>query len=89
MILAIALVCAGVGISTVTDSQMGSNVLGWAVGGGAVLSTAAYQLWAGSMQKGASCCVPSPWTRAQLQGTCMPRQLQSLALRGVRWSSAA
>ena len=51
VVAAIALVCLGVGISTVTDSQMGSNVLGWGVGAGAVISTAAYQLWAGSMQK--------------------------------------
>ena len=55
VVLAIGLVCAGVGISTVTDDQMGSNMWGWAVGAGAILSTAAYQLWAGSMQKGAHC----------------------------------
>ncbi len=30
---------------------MGSNVLGWAVGGGAVVSTALYQIWAGTKQK--------------------------------------
>ena len=31
--------------------QMGSNLLGWAVGGGAVASTALYQIWAGTKQK--------------------------------------
>jgi len=30
---------------------MGSNLLGWAVGGGAVVSTALYQIWAGTKQK--------------------------------------
>ena len=32
-------------------AQMGSNLLGWAVGGGAVVSTALYQIWAGTKQK--------------------------------------
>ena len=40
VVAAIVVVCAGVGLSTVTDTQMGSNVVGWAVGGGAVLSLA-------------------------------------------------
>ena len=31
--------------------QMGSNLVGWAVGGGAVASTALYQIWAGTKQK--------------------------------------
>ncbi len=31
--------------------QMGSNFIGWAVGGGAVASTALYQIWAGTKQK--------------------------------------
>ena len=31
--------------------QMGSNIVGWAVGGGAVASTALYQIWAGTKQK--------------------------------------
>ena len=30
---------------------MGSNLVGWAVGGGAVVSTALYQIWAGTKQK--------------------------------------
>jgi hypothetical protein len=51
VVAAIVVVCAGVGLSTVTDTQMGSNALGWGVGGGAVLSTAMYQIWAGSKQK--------------------------------------
>ena len=51
VVAAIVVVCCGVGLSTVTDTQMGSNMVGWAVGGGAVLSTALYQIWAGSKQK--------------------------------------
>lgn len=30
---------------------MGSNWMGWGVGGGAVASTALYQIWAGTKQK--------------------------------------
>ncbi|KAK9844032.1 hypothetical protein WJX81_002459 [Elliptochloris bilobata] len=51
VVASIVLVCIGVGLSTITDTQMGSNMLGWAVGGGAVVSTALYQIWAGTKQK--------------------------------------
>ena len=51
VVAAIAVVCLGVALSTVTDNQMGSNMLGLGVGAGAVISTAAYQIWAGSTQK--------------------------------------
>ena len=36
---------------TVCCEQMGSNLMGWAVGGGAIASTALYQIWAGTKQK--------------------------------------
>ena len=51
VVAAIAVVCLGVALSTITDSQMGSNMLGLGVGAGAIVSTAAYQIWAGSTQK--------------------------------------
>ncbi|KAK9915489.1 hypothetical protein WJX75_009938 [Coccomyxa subellipsoidea] len=51
VVAAIVIVCCGVGLSTVTDTQMGSNWVGWGVGGGAVASTALYQIWAGTKQK--------------------------------------
>ena len=47
VVAAIVLVCVGVGLSTVTDTQMGSNMAGWLVGLGAIGATAAYQIWAG------------------------------------------
>ena len=47
----IVLVCVGVGLSTITDTHMGSNLMGWLVGLGAITATAAYQIWAGSKQK--------------------------------------
>lgn len=47
----IGLVCAGVGLATVTDPQVGAGVAGLLVGAGAVAATAAYQIWAGTKQK--------------------------------------
>ena len=41
----------GVALATITDPQVGAGLLGLAVGGGAVASTAAYQIWAGTTQK--------------------------------------
>lgn len=45
--------CSDIQISDMLDAsiQMGSNLVGWAVGGGAVASTALYQIWAGTKQK--------------------------------------
>lgn len=51
VVASIALVCLGVGLSTITDTQMGSNASGWLVGLGAITATAAYQIWAGTKQK--------------------------------------
>lgn len=51
VVASIVIVCAGVGVSTVSDTDLGSNYLGWAVGAGAVAATAAYQIWAGTKQK--------------------------------------
>lgn len=48
---AIALVCVGVGLSTLTDVKMGTSSRGLAVGAAAVAATALYQIWAGSKQK--------------------------------------
>lgn len=51
VVASIMLVCLGVGLSTVTDTHMGSNATGWLVGLGAITATAAYQIWAGTKQK--------------------------------------
>lgn len=51
VVASIVIVCAGVGVSTVSDTDLGSNYIGWAVGAGAVAATAAYQIWAGTKQK--------------------------------------
>ena len=51
VVFSILLVCLGVGLSTITDPNVGSNSVGFLVGLGAILSTAAYQIWAGSKQK--------------------------------------
>lgn len=51
IIASVLVVCAGIGVATVTDSQMASNLLGIAVGVGATVMTALYQIWAGSKQK--------------------------------------
>ena len=47
----VALVCLGVGLATITDPQISSNLFGLAVGFGSVGATALYQIWAGSKQK--------------------------------------
>ncbi len=51
VVASIVIVCIGVGVSTVSDTQLGSNYVGWAVGVGAIIATAAYQIWAGTKQK--------------------------------------
>lgn len=51
VVASIVLVCLGVGLSTVTDTHMGSHLSGWLVGLGAITATAAYQIWAGTKQK--------------------------------------
>ncbi|PNH06400.1 Solute carrier family 35 member E3 [Tetrabaena socialis] len=51
IVAAVLVVCLGIGVATVTDSQMVSNVLGIGVGMGATLVTALYQIWAGSKQR--------------------------------------
>ncbi|KAL6784769.1 hypothetical protein ACKKBF_B03135 [Auxenochlorella protothecoides x Auxenochlorella symbiontica] len=48
---AVALVCAGVGLATVTDPQIASNAAGLGAGFGSVAATAMYQIWAGVKQK--------------------------------------
>ena len=48
---AVGLVCIGVGLATVTNTDMTTSVLGVAVGLAAILITAVYQIWAGSKQK--------------------------------------
>lgn len=47
----VALVCLGVGLATITDPQISSNLAGLAVGFGSVAATAMYQIWAGVKQK--------------------------------------
>lgn len=44
VVAAIALVCAGVGLSTLTDVKLGTSVQGLAVGAVAVGATALYQV---------------------------------------------
>lgn len=44
-------VCLGVGLATITDPQISSNLAGLAAGFGSVAATALYQIWAGSKQK--------------------------------------
>ncbi|KXZ48558.1 hypothetical protein GPECTOR_27g729 [Gonium pectorale] len=51
IIMAVAVVCVGVGIAAVTDKVSISNVLGVIVGAASVIVTALYQIWAGSKQK--------------------------------------
>jgi solute carrier family 35 protein E3 len=48
---AVAVVCLGVGLATVTDPEISSNVAGLLVGFGSVGATALYQIWAGVKQK--------------------------------------
>ncbi|KAG2450668.1 hypothetical protein HYH02_004508 [Chlamydomonas schloesseri] len=51
IVASVMVVCLGIGVATVTDTQMVSNLVGIAVGVGATLMTALYQIWAGSKQK--------------------------------------
>lgn len=51
VVLAVLVVCAGIGIATVTDDKIIRNLYGLAVGFGATVVTALYQTWAGSKQK--------------------------------------
>ena len=51
IIASVFVVCMGIAVATVTDTQMVSNVSGMAVGAAATLVTALYQSWAGSKQK--------------------------------------
>ena len=48
---AVVLVCLGVGLATVTDHGLSTNLLGLMVGLAAILVTAMYQVWAGCKQK--------------------------------------
>ena len=47
----VQVVCLGVGLATITDPQLSSNLSGLAAGFGSVAATALYQIWAGSKQK--------------------------------------
>eukprot|EP00887_Chlorella_sp_A99_P008012 scaffold12.g8012.t1 len=51
VVASVALVCAGVGLATVTDPEISSNLAGLAAGFGSVGATALYQIWAGVKQK--------------------------------------
>lgn len=51
VVAAVGVVCAGVGLATVTDSKMISNLGGLAVGLAATLVTGLYQIWAGKGPK--------------------------------------
>uniref|UniRef100_A0A7R9VK55 Sugar phosphate transporter domain-containing protein n=1 Tax=Chlamydomonas euryale TaxID=1486919 RepID=A0A7R9VK55_9CHLO len=51
IVMSVCVVCVGIFVATVTDSQMVSNVTGMLVGMCATLVTALYQTWAGSKQK--------------------------------------
>lgn len=51
VVASIALVCTGVGLATVTDPQISSNLWGLTAGFGSIAATALYQIWAGVKQK--------------------------------------
>ena len=50
-LMAVALVCFGVALATVTDHGLTTSSLGLLVGISAILVTAMYQVWAGSKQR--------------------------------------
>lgn len=50
-LMAVALVCFGVALATVTDQGLSTNFMGLLVGISAILVTAMYQVWAGSKQR--------------------------------------
>ena len=47
----VLVVCLGVGLATITDPEISSNLAGLGAGFGSVGATALYQIWAGSKQK--------------------------------------
>lgn len=47
----VTLVCIGIGIATVSDSEVTANIVGAATGLAATVVTAIYQTWAGTKQK--------------------------------------
>lgn len=49
--MSVVVVCIGVGLATITDSQVGAGLVGLLVGLGAVVSTSMYQIFAGTTQK--------------------------------------
>lgn len=51
ILMAVALLSAGIAVATVTDDQVMSNLPGMLIGFAAVLATAMYNVWAGSKQK--------------------------------------
>ena len=51
VVASVGLVCLGVGLATITDPQISSNLSGLAAGFGSVAATALYQIWAGVKQK--------------------------------------
>lgn len=50
-LMAVALVCFGVALATVTDRGLSTDFMGLLVGMSAILVTAMYQVWAGSKQR--------------------------------------
>lgn len=50
-LMAVALVCFGVALATVTDQGLSTDFMGLLVGISAILVTAMYQVWAGSKQR--------------------------------------
>eukprot|EP00879_Flechtneria_rotunda_P019748 GHRR01020752.1.p1 GENE.GHRR01020752.1~~GHRR01020752.1.p1 ORF type:complete len:315 (+),score=67.90 GHRR01020752.1:650-1594(+) len=51
IVAAVMLICLGIGMATVTDGKLISNLPGLAIGFAATVVTALYQIWAGSKQK--------------------------------------
>jgi solute carrier family 35, member E3 len=51
VVASVVIVCMGIGLATVTDPELSSNMVGLLVGFGSVLATALYQIWAGVKQK--------------------------------------
>lgn len=51
VVASVLVVCAGVGVATVTDPQMAQNMTGMMVGVAATLVTATFQIWVGTKQR--------------------------------------
>lgn len=51
VLMTVVIVCLGIGVATVTDSQVSANIIGLLIGLSAIMSTACYQVFAGSKQK--------------------------------------